>query len=58
MKNCDNAIDNMFKLTDILRRFNNQLENNCSDFEDIEASTVIYTPPDISKCNQKIIYKL
>lgn len=58
MKNCDKAIENFSTLTDILRRFNNQLENNCNDFDANEANTVTYTLPDISKCNQKWIYKL
>lgn len=51
MKACDTAIDNMSKLTEIIRSLNNQLENNSIYYEDSNTNIPNYTQPDISKCN-------
>lgn len=50
LKCCDTTIDNMSKLTNIIRSLNAQIENNCIVFEANDSNILKYTPPDISKC--------
>lgn len=51
LKYCDTAIDNMSKLTGIIKTLNYQLENSRIQFDDNNTNSWTYNPPDISKCN-------